>query len=349
MPKSATIKDIASALGVSPATVSRALSDNPMIPPATRARVREAADALGYSANRSARQLVKGGGSGFVGLILTDPGYGREDSYLGEFITGMGRGLADLNTDLFLSAVPQGQSELSVIANIVQTRRADGLVLARTSEADPRVEFLLSRRFPFVTHGRVLRDDTPFPWLDTDGASAFAEAFDMLYALGHRRFALVTIEEPMTFRHHRSEGLRAAIEARGDPTVTLSVATAPRFDPARRQQMVQSMLRRDDRPTAVICLFDGLALSVLSEAAALGLTVPHDLSVVGFDNITSAAHAQPGLTTFDSDTVEGARMLARMMVERIETGVDAPAQSKLIHPRLVLRGSHGPAPPSLRP
>jgi LacI family transcriptional regulator len=180
--------------------------------------------------------------------------------------------------------------------------------------------------------------------VDTDGQAAFAEAFALLHGLGHRHFGLLTIEEPMTFRQHRTEGLRAAIEAAGDPAVQLTIATAPRYAPQRRAEVIRAMLSRPDRPTAVLCLFDGLALSVLAEAAGLGLSVPADLSVLGFDNITSAAHARPGLTTFDSDTIEGGRRLAQMLVERIATGVEAPARSHLIAPRLILRGSHGPAP-----
>jgi LacI family transcriptional regulator len=344
MTRTVTIKDVAAALGLSPATVSRALADNPRIPQVTRDRVRDAAASLGYAVNRAAQSLVKGGGSGFVGLVLTDPGYGREDSYLSEFITGLGKGLSDLDVDLFVSAVPEGKSELSVIENIVRSQRADGLVLARTFETDPRVDFLLRQGFPFVTHGRVLADAMPFPWVDTDGQTAFAEAFALLYALGHRHFGLVTIEEPMMFRQHRTEGLRAAIESAEDPSLRLTIATAPRYAPQRRAEVIRAMLSRPDRPTAVLCLFDGLALSVLAEAAALGLSVPADLSVVGFDNIASAAHARPGITTFDSDTIEGGRRLAQMLVERIATGVEAPARSHLIAPRLILRGSHGPAP-----
>lgn len=344
MPRTVTIKDVAAALGLSPATVSRALADNPRIPEATRDRVRATAETLGYSVNRAAQSLVRGTGTGFVGLVLTDPGYGREDSYLSEFITGLGKGLSDLDVDLFVSAIPQGKSELSVIENIVRSQRADGLVLARTCEADPRVDFLLRQGFPFVTHGRVLGEDLPFPWVDTDGAAAFADAFAMLHALGHRHFGLLTIEEPMMFRQHRTEGLRAAIEAMGDPTVRLTIATAPRYAAQRRAEVIHGMLGRPDRPTAILCLFDGLALTVLAEAAALGLQVPRDLSVIGFDNIASAAHARPGLTTFDSDTIEGGRRVAQMLVGRIAAGWETPAENHLIRPRLVLRGSHGPAP-----
>lgn len=345
MSKGKTIKDVALALGVSPATVSRALAGNTRIPEDTRQRVAQMADQLGYVVNRAAQSLVTGRSAGFVGLVLTDPGYGREDSYLGEFISGLGKGLTEFGVDLFLSAIPQGQSELSVIRNIVSTRRADGLILARTAEIDKRVEYLLDQRFPFVTHGRVLRDEGLFPWVDTDGETAFAEAFDLLYSLGHRRFALMTIEEPMTFRLHRTEGLQRAIEAKADPSVSLKVMTAPRHDPGLRRNAIQRMLAEPDRPTAILGLFDGLALSVMAEAGAMGLRVPTDLSIIGFDNIASSAHARPGLTTFDSDTVEGGRMLAQMLVERITAGVEAPAISTLIRPKLVLRGSHGVAPP----
>lgn len=344
MPKrGGTIKDLARALGVSPATVSRALADNPRISQETRDRVALAARETGYIPNRAAQSLVSGRGSGFVGLVLTDPGYGREDSYLGDFVSGLGGGLGEQGIDLFLAAIPQGQSELSTIRNIVRTRRADALVLARTSEADPRIDYLVAERFPFVTHGRVLSDAPDFSWLDTDGAHAFAEAFDLLYAHGHRRIGLVTIEEQMTFRVHRTEGLMQAIERRGDPSVSLMIATSPRYDPAIRCAEIRHLLTRPDRPTAVIALFDGLALAVMREAAALGLGIPDDLSVIGFDNIPAAAHARPGLTTFDSATTDSAREIARMLVRTLN-GTGAPPETRLVTPKLILRGSHGPAP-----
>ena len=341
-----TIKDVARSLGVSAATVSRALAGNSRISGETRDRVIKAAEAVGYVPNRAAQTLVSGGGTGFVGLVLTDPGYGRDDSYLSEFITGLGHGLAEHGVDLFLTAVPAGHSELSVIRNIVSTRRADGLILGRTSEVDPRVDWLTAQGFPFVTHGRVLDESAGHPWVDTDGAAAFAEAFALLYGLGHRRFGLVTIEEPMTFRLHRTDGLVQAMDRCGDPSVSLRIATSSRFEPESRRAAIHALLTGPDRPTAVLALFDGLALAVLQEAAVLGLSVPGDLSVIGFDNIASAVHARPGLTTFDSDTTEGARASARMLVARIADGpdTDTPPETLLIRPKLVLRASHGPAP-----
>lgn len=335
-----TIKELAQRLGVSPATVSRALADHARISPETRERIQEAAREAGYVPNRAARALVTGKGYGFVGLVLSDPGYGREHSYLGEFVQGLGQGFSDHGIDLFLSFVPEGQSEMQVIRNIVSSRRADGLVLGRTTEADPRIAHLIGQRFPFVAHGRTELEEAPFDWVDTDGAAAFHEGFRLLYGLGHRRFGLVSIEEPMTFRQHRVEGVRSAMQG---TDATLAIAASPRFDTARRDEAIRAMLAAPDRPTAVMCLFDGLALSVLDIAAGLGLSVPGDLSVLGFDNIGPAAHSRPGLSTFDSDTLASARGLAEMLVNRIRNP-SAPAVHRLIRPRLVLRESHGPAP-----
>jgi LacI family transcriptional regulator len=337
----ATLKRLAAELRLSVATVSRALAGHPMIAEDTRARVRRAAEAAGYVPNRAAKALVSGR-SGFVGLVLPIRGHGREDPFLGDFVTGLGAGLARHGTDLFLSAVPEGQSELEVIRHIVDARRADGLVLARTTEDDARVAFLAGRRFPFVTHGRTFLPGIAHGWLDTDGAAAFGEAFALLHGLGHRRFALMTIAEPMTFRRHREEGLAAAIAACADPEVRLETVVTPRFDRAARAAAVDRLLGRPDRPTAIIGLFDGLALAVIEGAARAGLAVPSDLSVTGFDDVSAAAHVPPGLTTFDAAVRESATALAGMLVRAI-AAPEGPPETGLVTPRLILRGSHGPA------
>jgi LacI family transcriptional regulator len=144
----------------------------------------------------------------------------------------------------------------------------------------------------------------------------------------------------MTCRRHRLEGLCGALR---ETDATLAIAASPRYDTARRKQAIRAMLSAPDRPTAVMCLFDGLALAVLETAAELGLSVPGDLSVLGFDNIASAAHARPALSTFDSDTLASARTLAELLVARLRSP-DLPPVHRLIRPRLVLRQSHGPAP-----
>ena len=98
------------------------------------------------------------------------------------------------------------------------------------SEDDPRVGYLARRGFPFVSHGRVVNAGHPYRWHDTDGAAAFARAFELLYRLGHRHFALVSTEERRNYRRLRTAGLLDAIARRGDPTVRLDTIASTQLD-----------------------------------------------------------------------------------------------------------------------
>lgn len=337
-----TLKELAEHLDVSITTVSRALADHPKIALKTRQRVAAAAREHGYVPNVAARQLASGR-SGFAGLVLPVRGPNFVDSYIGEFVTGLGEGLVEHGMDLLLATAPAGQSELSVLRHVVDSGRADGVVLLRIAEEDERVDYLLERNVPFVTHGRILDQSKPVNWLDADGELAFAEAFDLLYDLGHRHLGLVSISEPMMFRHLREQGLRRAIARRGDASVQLDIVTAPRFDREATLASVRRLVHAENRPTAILGLFDELALTVMEEAGRAGISVPDDLSVVGFDNIGAAAYAPPGLTTFETSTRTAGREIGGMLVDVIEGRNKAPL-NKLIRPTLLARASHGRAP-----
>lgn len=341
-----TLKELASKLDVSITTVSRALAGHEAIALKTRERVLQAAREFGYVPNTAARALVSGR-SGFIGLVLTIRGPNLVDSFLGEFVTGLGEGLVRRGNDLILATAAEGQSELSVLRHLVESGRADGVVITRIAETDERLSYLVDRNVPFVAHGRLHGSDLAYNWLDTDGAHAFGEAFDMLYELGHRHFGLVTISEPMTFRHLRQHGLAAAIARRGDPSVKLDVVTAPRFDRGARIQAVNRLLQAPDRPTAILGLFDEIALTVMEEAQRAGLSIPNDLSVIGFDNVAAAAYAPPGLTTFDASIRQCAREIAEMLLTVIEERPERPL-TRLVRPILTARASHGPAPRAKR-
>ena len=338
-----TLKDLAATLGVSVATVSRALAGSQRIALTTRQRVQEAAREIGYVPNHAARALVSGR-SGFAGLVVPAHGHGLEDAFLGELVSGLTSGLAAHGIDLFLTAVPEGQSELAVIKRIVEARLADGLVLTRCTESDPRIAYLAESRFPFISHGRGASHDQPYSWHDTDGAAAFAEAFELLYGLGHRRFALVTIEEAVNSRRLRTAGLTEAIAHRGDPEVRLQRVASARYDHAGRAAAIRRMLEAPDRATAILGLCDRLALEVMDAAAHLGLAVPRDLSIIGFDDVPAAGLTPPGLTTFDAQIHRSAVEIAGMLARAIAAPEAAAPQTRTLRPRLVLRGSHGPAP-----
>lgn len=325
-------------------TVSRALGGYDDVAESTRQRVTDAAKRANYVPNSAGKMLVTGR-SGFVGLLL--PLHNAEfiDPFLGEFIMGLSQGLQAHGRDLFMATAAANQTELDVLQHVVESGRADGIVLSRIAEQDERVNYLLERNFPFVTHGRT-RDQTEhsYSWIDTDGEGAFRDAFELLYGLGHRRFGLVSISEAMTFKYYRERGLEQAVVTCGDNTVSLKINRAPRFDKAALNGSIDTMLKDPHRPTAIIGLTDEIAVSVLERARHLKITVPDALSVVGFDNIPTSELAAPGLTTFDQGTRKTAEWLASALISSLDgTAVIRPELSR---PELVLRSSHAQAPGS---
>lgn len=342
MSKSCTLSDLAVHLGLSTATVSRALAQHEQIALRTRERVAIAARELGYVPNRAAQALASGR-AGFVGFLLPMRGRGLADPFLGEFVSALTEGFSARGVELLLSAVPKDGTEVRHLQSLVDSARIDGVVLSRLHQADPRVAFLQQRGVPFVTHGRLADTEAGYSWLDTDGEGAFAEAFELLYALGHRRFGLLSIDEPLTFRLKREAGFQRAFAAAADPSLSLRRVSCARFDAGARARAIAEILAPDDRPTAILAISDGLALDLMAQAQSAGLSVPGDLSVVGFDDMPSAARVTPGLTTFDACIPDSALTLAGMLLARIEAPT-APHERRLERPRLVLRGSHGPVP-----
>lgn len=343
-----TLKQLAKSLDLAVPTVSRALGGHSDIAVKTRERVAKRAREMGYVSNSAARMLVSGR-SGFVSFIVPVQGADFIDPFLGHFVSGLGKGLAANGLDLFLSVVPEGGSELETIRRLVDSGRADGLVLARIAENDARVSYLIDRNVPFVAHGRTLGETRAYNWLDTCGEDAFAQAFETLYALGHRRIGLISISDPMSFRHYREQGFAQAIKDKNDPEVQLKTIRTPRADTAATRAELAAMLARDDRPTALIGLFDELALMAMQEAARAGLDVPGDLSIIGFDNVAASGFSSPGLSTFDQNIAEAAETLAQFIHKAIEDRPSDPMTS-LVPVEFLARGSHGPAPGSvLRP
>ncbi|ASJ74143.1 substrate-binding domain-containing protein [Granulosicoccus antarcticus] len=336
-----TLKGIATELNLSVTTVSRALGGFSDVAPATRQRVLDAAARAGYSPNSAARSLVTGR-TNFVCLIFPLRDRARIDPFLGEYITGLSEGLVECGRDLFLSTVASNQTDLGVLRHVVESGRADGIVLNRIAEHDERVDYLIKRGFPFVTHGRTLENSAEHSWIDTDGKKAFSDMFKWLYSLGHRRFGLLSITEAMSFRSHREEGLQEAIAEQNDPDVSVVIQRVPQFDIDAREFSVNQLLNDRHRPTVILALTDEMGLCVLERAAQMGISVPDELSVIGYDNIPESAYAKPGLTTFDQSTQDTARQMAALLANILDgqTGIT----QTMIEPILIKRGSHGPAP-----
>jgi len=336
------LKQLATELGVSITTVSRALAGYGDVSAETKARVASAARERGYVPSSVGRMLVSGR-TDFIGMVLPVRGGHLIDAFLGEFVAGLSEGLAQHGRDLFMATATEAQTEREVLRHIVDGDRADAIVLNRLTFDDPRVTFLIERQFPFVAHGRMLTETPAFPWFDTDGEAAFAQAAQLLISLGHRRFGLITISEPLTFAHLRRRGLEAALLQAGLALPHEAVMHVPMSDRAAAIDAAGRLLARDDAPTAILGITDSQALAVLEVCGRRSIPVPERVSVIGFDDLPVSAYASPPLTTFDQHARESAAIVADMITALVDDRPEA-ARPRLIRPELVLRGSHGPAP-----
>ncbi|MGF6233195.1 LacI family transcriptional regulator [Inquilinus ginsengisoli] len=336
------LKELASKLGLSPTTVSRALAGYSDVSAETRRRVEEAARTHGYVASRIGRMLVSGR-TNIVGVLLPISAPSFMDDFLGQFLSGVADGLAGRGRDLFLAAVPRGQDDLTVLRHVVDGGHIDAVVINRVTHDDPRVRYLIERRFPFVAHGRLLAPPPAYPWFDTDGEAAFAGLVDRLHALGHREFALLGPSEPYSYAEFRRRGFEGALAGHGIRLAPERLPAVPVADRAAAIAAAQRLFALTPRPTAIIGMTDRLALAVMEAAQEAGLRIPGDLSVVGFDDVPIAAYARPPLSTFDQDIERSAAVIAGMVVDVIEKGFDG-VQPRLAEVKFVDRASHGPAP-----
>lgn len=342
IPRATGLKELAKILGLSVPTVSRALGGYSDVSQKTRERVLQAARDHGYVASRAGRMLVSGR-SNAIGMMLPQPAGQITDAFVGEFLLGLADSLAERGRDLFLASSSVNRDELQVLRQMIDGSQADGVVINRLTVDDARARVLIARRIPFVAHGRLIEAPGPYSWLDTDGEKALDGLARQLISLGHRRFALILPDGTYTFAHFRRRGLEKALDELGLALPPDHVAgVEPNREEAARDG-ARTLLRLEPRPTAIIALTDRLAFAVLDVARELGLRVPQDVSVVGFDNVPMAAFAHPPLTTFDQNIRESGRIAGEMVVARVEQG-EAGIRTLLLEPKLELRASHGPAP-----
>jgi LacI family transcriptional regulator len=335
------LKELASNLGLSQTTVSRALNGYPEVNEATRQRVAEAAARLGYRANASARQLATGR-TGAVGIVYsTRQGYGPHTS---EFLGGLGTRLAADEIDILVSTVETLEDELAVYRRAVASKKVDAIILHSPTPADPRVALLTELKVPFILHGRT-EDTAPLAWLDIDNAAAIERAADHLVQLGHREIALLNGPKGLTFARHREAGYRDAMARHGIPVNPALIANGL-FTDEVGFRLAQEMLERKPRPTAFLAGSMMTALGVFRAIRSAGLELGTDVSMIAHDDVFPYLNADKMIpsvsTTRSSIRAAGARvadLALQMLAGR------APAEIHELWPvEMVLRESTGRAP-----
>ena len=337
-----TLKTLAADLGLTEATVSRALNDYDDIAEQTRLRVQKEALAQGYAPNPSARRLARGTAEAVAYLMPANQS-GVSDSFIGQLLQGLGESLSKRKWDLLVMQAPAAEDEAETIQKLARSGTVSGVVLSRPYKVDKRIKLLQEARLPFVVHGRS-SDCSDYAWYDVDNTKAFIDIVDHLVSLGHRRLGYVGAPSYLNFAHQRMQGVLQGIKYNGLSEADLLIEISEMND-LGGEQAASVMLDCDTPPTALICATDIQAIGALAALRSRGLCAGVDVSVIGYDGLFIGKHSNPPLTTMAQPLAHSGRILGDMLLALID-GAEPKSLQELRNAELVRRMSDGPARPS---
>jgi LacI family transcriptional regulator len=335
-----TLGDIAKKVGFSVTTVSRALGGHDDVAEKTRRLIVQTAEEMGYRPNITARRLQQQR-TDTLGFVIPTSGPRFSDPFFSELLAGMGNEAAIHDFDLLVSAhAPDTPEETHAYERLVRERRVDGVMLTRTRVTDARIAYLLEQDFPFVAFGRTQVTGS-YAWVDVDGELGVFNAARHLIELGHRDIAIILPPADLQFTVYRRAGFYRAMEAHG---LTVNPEWEANGDLTERggYAVARRLLAGSGRPTAIIAGNDLMAIGAMRSAREHGLDVGHELSVVGFDDITLAENAHPPLTTVRQPIQEIGRRVCRMLVQMLSGERSEKDRCQVFEPKLVIRESIGP-------
>lgn len=334
--KAAKLADVARLARVSTATVSRALTLPDKVKPATAARIRQAVQALGYVAHGAARALASRRTRTIGAVIPT-----LNNAIFANTIHALQKNLDEAGYTLLLASHEFDAEVEARVTRALVERGVDGLVLLGTTHHPSVFSMLDTHQIPYVLTW-ALDASGRHPCVGFDNHAAAVRMTQHLLDLGHREFAVVSgVTAGNERAAERLEGVSKALAQRGIALAPGRVVEKPYTFAAAREGL-REVLRAGPRPTAVICGNDVLAVGVLAECHAIGLAVPQEVSVTGFDDLEIAAVVTPALTTVHFPTIElgtyaAQHLLARLAGRPFEMRTELPVE-------LVVRGSTAPPP-----
>jgi LacI family transcriptional regulator len=305
-----TSHDVALAAGVSQPTVSRALRGDRSVTDATRHRVLQAAKSLGYVPSDRGRSLATRR-TRRIGVVVED----LDNPFYLELLDELHERLE--RADVRMIVLTPQRNDPERVERLVDGS-IDGAILTTTHLDSPLPAQLRERRFPFVLLNRVV-DDPAFASCSVDNARGAAALTEKLLGLGHRSIAAIFGPQTTSTGRDREDGIRAAL---ADAAVGLPDARTRRgrFTYETGHRACAELLAPRDRPTAILCANDVVAIGAINAVHGLGLRVPDDVSIAGFDDIAMAAWEVFRLTTVRQDL----RRMAETAVGIVLALVDEP-------------------------
>jgi LacI family repressor for deo operon, udp, cdd, tsx, nupC, and nupG len=332
----ANIYEVAKRAGVSTATVSRVLSHPAIVSASTRRRVLDAVERLGYTPNAAAKNLRT---LRTAKLLVTVPDISNP------FFSLILRGIEDAaqreGYAVLLGDTQHDDAREDRYAAMLKRKEADGLIFLGhrlPKEAAALVRTMAPRCAP-VVNGCEFNPRLGVPSVHIDNAKAASEAMDHLFRLGHRRIGAITgpLASPLSRDRLRGAMARARKERAEHDLVVMNGDFSIESGAAEGDRL----LGRRERPTAIFCFNDEMAMGVIQAARRRGLRLPDQLSVVGFDDIRFASYMDPPLTTISQPMRAIGEGTVRLLLEILSGNVATPESVTLPH-TLVVRSSTAP-------
>lgn len=331
----ATIRDIAQLAGVSVATVSRVINDRPDVAPDTRDSVLRHVRAHNFTTNRSARALSVGR-TGFVGFTMP---FIRAD-YFAAILAGALEAAYEQDMRLVLCATLQEHDREVSLLETLMDGATDGAIVLLPEESSEELLELQSSGYPFVVADPRVPLAEGIPAVSAGHRAGAKAATDHLLSLGHRRIAHISGHRGWAATEERIEGYHAALAA-AHVLPSAELLAEGDFEAPSGYAAAGKLLDLPDRPTAIFASNDNMAVGVLRAARERGLSVPEDLSVVGFDDAELAQIVTPPLTTVRQPLAELGRTAVSLLTRMIERQRVEALRVELAT-RLVIRDSTEP-------
>jgi len=297
-----TIKDVAKNAGVSPSTVSRVINNHPRISSETKKKVKESMKKIGYHPNIIARSLVKQK-TNTLGLVMP---YSTEeafaDPFYSEILRGIGSVAQNKEYSLLLITSNGEKEELEATLKAVRSKRVDGLLILRAKSNDALISELKELETPFVIVGRPEDENDNF-WVNNDNIESSKKLVEYLIGLGHEKIGVITGNNEYIVYRDRLEGYRRALEDNGlEYNSNYIIQTTGHHGLTTRY--TRELLESYPELTAIFAVDDLMGYGAILGIKELGLKVPENIAVVGFNNNPLSQLIAPALTTVDINIFE---------------------------------------------
>jgi DNA-binding LacI/PurR family transcriptional regulator len=330
-----TLEQVATAAGVSRATVSRVINGSPKVSDSARSAVSHAVDELGYVPNRAARSLVTRRTDSMALVVEESESRLFADPFFARTVRGMSSVLASRDLQLVL-LMAQSSAERARVERYLMGGHIDGVLLL-SHHGNYELPLSLSRAgIPVVLGGRPTRR-LPISYVDSDNAGGAHEAVSHLLQRGRQRVATISGPVDMGAGVDRMRGYRTALDEAGVGYDEGYVELGD-FSRESGERAMESLLERRPQLDAVFAASDLMAAGALRVLKEQGRSIPRDVAVVGFDDSVTARTTEPQLTTVRQPVEHFGREMAHMLLRKIETP-DAGVQNLVLGTELVMRGS----------